>query len=271
VRAPVDPRLPNGGGYLINGQDDRNTAAALAGPEAIVAVPYEYGWRGIDTNFVYRMRGGVRVNGGTSTGRSFRDLCEYEINGPSQRQREGGRGPSCYVWRPWQTNARGSATYTIPWADVLASVVFQSRPGVERSANFTHTYRDVIWAPGSEWRATNTAGCPTVGALAAPVGCLYGVGNNNNIMLNALDFSDMYGERLTLFDLKLGKNFRFARKRLNIGVDVFNLFNSDAIDQYVNTYTIDNPATAAVEVNNWGNAQSLVSPRFTQLTIQFDF
>jgi hypothetical protein len=81
----------------------------------------------------------------------------------------------------------------------------------------------------------------------------------------------MWGERLTLFDLKLGKNFRFARKRLNVGVDVFNLFNSDAIDQYVSTYTIDNPATPAVEVNNWGNALSLVSPRFTQLSIQFDF
>ena len=26
VRAPSDPRLPNGGGYLINGLDDRNTA-----------------------------------------------------------------------------------------------------------------------------------------------------------------------------------------------------------------------------------------------------
>lgn len=177
VRAPQDPRLPNGGGYLINGLNDRNTAAALAGPEAITVVPYTYGWRGVDTNFVYRMRGGIRLNGGTSTGKSFRDLCDFEINAPSQRQREGGRGPSCMVWRPWQTNVRGSATYTIPWADVLASVVFQSRPGVERSANFTHSYRDIIWAPGSEWRATNTTSCPTIGALAAPVGCLYGVGN----------------------------------------------------------------------------------------------
>ena len=271
VRAPLDPRLPNGGGYLINGLVDRNTAAALSGPEAIVAVPYQYGWRGIDTNFVYRMRGGIRINGGTSTGKSFRDLCDFEINQPSQRQRDGGQGPSCMVWRPWQTNVRGSATYTIPWADVLASVVFQSRPGVEKTATITYTYRDVIWAPGSEWRATNTTGCPTTGATAAPVGCIYGALNNNNITVNALDFSDMWGERLTLFDLKLGKNFRFANRRLNIGVDVFNLFNSDAIDSYNPTFTVDNPATPAVEVNNWGNATSLVSPRFTQLTIQFDF
>ena len=271
VRAPVDPRLPNGGGYLINGLVDRNTAAALTGPEATTMVPYTYGWRGVDTNFVYRMRGGLRINGGTSTGKSFRDLCDFEIDTPSQRQRDGGRGPSCMVWRPWQTNVRGSATYTIPWADVLASVVFQSRPGVERSATMTYTYRDVVWAPGSEWRATNTTGCPTVGATAAPVGCIYGALNNNNITVNALDFSDMWGERLSLVDLKFGKNLRFGTRRINIGVDVFNLFNSDAVDQYDNTFTLDNPATATTEVNNWGNAISLVSPRFTQLTIQFDF
>lgn len=271
LRAPVDPRLPGGGGYLINGLVDRNTAAALTGPEAIVLVPYTYGWRGIDTNFVFRMPGGLRLNGGTSTGKAFRDLCDYDINTPQRRQREGGRSPACAPWRPWQTNVRGSVSYTVPKVDVLASLVFQSRPGVERSANMVFSYRDVIWAPGSEWRATNTVGCPTAGAGAAPVGCLYGVNNNNNFTVDLLDTSDLWGERLTYFDLKLGKNLRFAGKRLNIGVDIFNLFNSDAIDQYVNTYTVDNPATPQVEVNNWGNAQSLISPRFAQLSVQFDF
>ncbi len=271
VRAPLDPRLPGGGGYLINGLVDRNTQAALSGPEGITMVPYTYGWRGIDTNFVYRMAGGIRINGGTSTGKSFRDLCDYDINTPQQRQREGGASPACSPQRPWQTNVRGSATYTIPWADVLASVVFQSRPGIERSANLQYTYRDVTWAPGSEWRATNTVGCPATGAGAAPVGCLYGVTNNNNVAINLLDASDLWGERLTLVDLKLGKNFRFNNKRLNVGVDIFNLFNSDAIDGYNSTYTLDNPATTDVEVNNWGTPTSLMQPRFAQLAVQFDF
>ena len=271
VRAPLDPRLPDGGGYLINGLVDRNTQAALSGPEGITMVPYTYGWRGIDTNFVYRMAGGIRINGGTSTGKSFRDLCDYDINTPQQRQREGGASPACSPQRPWQTNVRGSATYTIPWVDVLASVVFQSRPGIERSANLQYTYRDVTWAPGSEWRATNTVGCPATGAGAAPVGCLYGVTNNNNVAINLLDASDLWGERLTLVDLKLGKNFRFNNKRLNVGVDIFNLFNSDAIDGYNSTYTLDNPATTDVEVNNWGTPTSLMQPRFAQLAVQFDF
>jgi hypothetical protein len=273
LRAPVDPRLPMGGGYLINGLTNRNTVTGITGNEAITRQGgdvFVYGWKGVDTNFVYRGKGGLRVNGGTSTGHSFRDLCQVMDN-IDVRQREGRPDPSCRPYRPWQTNVRGSVAYTIPWVDVLASMTFQSRPGVERSANVQFTYRDVIWAPGSESRATNSAGCPTTGAGAAPVGCLYGVLSNNNITTNVLDLSDMWGERLSYADVKFAKNFRFANKRINIGVDIYNITNSDAIVDYVDTYTLDNPTTPAVEVNNWSNPQGLVPPRFAKLTIQFDF
>jgi hypothetical protein len=60
-----------------------------------------------------------------------------------------------------------------------------------------------------------------------------------------------------------------------------NLFNSDAATAYTQTYTAtqladgrwvdDDPATAAVEVNNWGQITQLVSPRFMKLTIALDF
>lgn len=46
------------------------------------------------------------------------------------------------------------------------------------------------------------------------------------------------------------KNIRVANRRLNIGVDIYNLL--DAITSYDDTYTLDTPATPAVEVNNWG-------------------
>jgi hypothetical protein len=68
--------------------------------------------------------------------------------------------------------------------------------------------------------------------------------------VNLLDFSDMWGERLTLFDLKLGKNFRFGHRRVNI--HVFNLFNSDAIDNYNDDYAIDNPGNAGDRAEQLG-------------------
>ena len=81
---------------------------------------------------------------------------------------------------------------------------------------------------------------------------------------------ELYGEGYTIFDLKLAKNIRFANKRLNIGVDVYNLFNNDAVRTYQDNYDVaDNPATAVVE--QWGQATGLLSPRFARLSIQFDF
>jgi hypothetical protein len=51
--------------------------------------------------------------------------------------------------------------------------------------------------------------------------------------------------------------------------------SSDAIVGYNETYTLDNPATPAVEVNSWGLpggvGGGLLSPRFARLQVQFDF
>ena len=51
------------------------------------------------------------------------------------------------------------------------------------------------------------------------------------------------------------------------------MLNSDAIIGYNDTWTLDNPATPAVEVNNWGQpgglGGALLSPRFARLQVQF--
>ena len=81
----------------------------------------------------------------------------------------------------------------------------------------------------------------------------------------------MMGERTTIFDLKLAKNIRFGNKRATIGVDIYNVFNSDAIQDYTDTYTVDNPGTPEVEVNSWGAPSDIIAPRFARLSVQFYF
>jgi hypothetical protein len=82
--------------------------------------------------------------------------------------------------------------------------------------------------------------------------------------------------------VKLAKNLRFNNKRAVIGFDIYNVFNSDAINSYNGTLTgtivngafvpaADNPATAANEGNQWLDATGLVSPRFVRMSIQFNF
>jgi hypothetical protein len=87
-----------------------------------------------------------------------------------------------------------------------------------------------------------------------------------------------YGERITLFDMKLAKNLRFRGKRVNIGADIFNVFNSDAARQYCGTYpnlargTEGCSGTAAAgTLVEWGAIQEIVTPRYGRFQIQFDF
>jgi hypothetical protein len=150
--------------------------------------------------------------------------------------------------------------------DVLVSTVFQSFPGVERTAQFTVNRGDAIWNPESVGRATAACQFAFQG-----VGCFGGTGGQTTTTVNLLDNNDLYGERITLFDLKLAKNIRIANTRATIGADIYNVFNSDAIQDYTDTWTVDNPGTPAVEENNWGQAAGLVAPRFVRFSLQFYF
>jgi len=274
VVAPTNPGLPGGGGYVVRGLANPNAALPFGAPSAVTIMKeLEYSWNGVDTNFVWRgtdkwgLRG-LRVNGGTSTGRSVRDLCHTSLDGPDVKQHEGVT-PSCNPYRRWETNVRGTAAYTVlpnkAWADVLVSTVFQWRPGVPRSANYTFTKDQVAWESSSLARATQP--CPP-GPTAGQVGCFTPVGATvtaTTYTVDLLNVGELYGEGYTEFDLKLSKNVRFATKRLNVGVDIYNLFNNDAIRTYQDTYPVNITGVA------WGAPTGLLSPRFMRLSIQFDF
>lgn len=221
-----------------------------------------YAWSGVDTNVVLRPFSSLRVSGGTSTGRAARDVCYTDIDRPNVKGRDGNNyGGGCRPYLPLQTNVRASASYTIPWVDVLIGAVFQYRPGQLRAANLSIADPAIaVWEPGSAHRAGTQFGARGV---------------------NLLDGGDLYGERLRMWDLRLAKNLRFAGARLGVGVDVFNLFNSDAALRYNPNYTAfrlpdgswveDNPATTVVERNDWGRVLNITTPRHVKLSLQLNF
>jgi hypothetical protein len=273
LQAPVDSRLPEGGGYMIRGLANQAQSGALpsgSGSVTLLRPELDYTWAGFDTNVVIRARGGLRLSGGTSTGRANRDLCSTTIDTPDVKGREGNayRG-GCLQKEPFLTNVRGNASYTIPWIDVLAGVVFQYRPGPERSANLNYNAADVIWEPGDANRNGTLFNTTTGPVSASPSS------------VDLLDDRDVYGEGLRLWDLTFRKNVRFAGKMLSVGLDVYNLFNSDAALTYQNNYTAfrladgtwvsDNPLTPGVEFNDWGRVTGLTNPRFARFSLTFDF
>jgi hypothetical protein len=265
IVAPSDPRLPNGGGYRVLGL----AAPKPTNPGGLPTAQTQwelrnYAWNGVDTNFVWRGPGGLRVNGGTSTGRTQRDECDEDLDAPDVKGRDGAEFlDGCLIRAPWQTRVNGTAAYTIPWVDVLVSTVFQSFAGVERSATVTVNKGTLIWMPGSEGRALVPCATATNGT-----GCVGNTNNDVNTTINLLNNNEMFGERISLFDVKIAKNIRIRNTRTTIGADIYNVFNSDAIQDYDDNF-IDNPTTPAVEV--WGDPTSLVSPRFVRLSVQFNF
>ncbi len=114
--------------------------------------------------------------------------------------------------------------------------------------------------PDSAARATKPCATPSNG-----VGCLGGSGNNTTttgvpLLLN----NELYGKRVNEWDVKLAKNIRFAGKRLQIGIDIYNFFNSDVPTAYNATYT---PGAA----NTWMQPTGLLAPRFIRAQVQFSF
>jgi hypothetical protein len=270
VVAPLDPRLPGGGGYRILGLNTAKASQPTGQPQAItIDKNNERTYNGFDTNFVWRGPRGFRINGGTSTGRTQRDTCFASLDNPNVQGREGNEyGAGCRAFVPWSTRVNGTASYVIPWVDVLVSTVFQSLPGDFIAANLEYTKDQVTWAPGSEARATRPC---TGGVAAAGTGCFGLNADDDDQTVGLLLSNEFQGERTTLFDMKFAKNIRFGNRRATIGVDIYNFLNSDAITGYNDNYVIDNPATPAVEANPWLTPQSIVAPRFVRLSFQLSF
>ena len=175
------------------------------------------------------MRDGLTVQGGTSTGRQVLDTCNLIVDNPSQR--------NCHVAYPFLTDIRGLASYLVPGVDVQASVTFQSRPGPELSAN---------------WAVPSATVAQTLGRPLA--------GNAANVTVDLLNPGQQYGKRISQLDLRLAKLLRVGRTRTNLGIDVYNVLNSNVPVTYVTVYGA-----------SWLRPNSILDARFVKLSAQFDF
>ena len=88
ITAPVDPRLPGGGGQVINGLYDlASSRVGLVDEWATNSKNYaeqSENWQGVDVGVVARLRNGLTVQGGTSTGRRLSDSCALKAILPEQ-------------------------------------------------------------------------------------------------------------------------------------------------------------------------------------------
>ena len=98
ILAPVDSRLPGGGGYPITTYTQTAAAAARAA-QNYVTFESDFGdartnyWHGVDLTVRARLASGLTLQGGTSTGRSITDTCadrgEHRQPGPARLPQRG--------------------------------------------------------------------------------------------------------------------------------------------------------------------------------------
>jgi hypothetical protein len=104
--------------------------------------------------------------------------------------------------------------------------------------------------------------------VLARLGRLPGVGlSNGTTTVNLLTAGQLYAEeRVNQVDMRFAKVLRFGDRRLDIGVDLYNLFNTNDATGFDGSYDF-----GVANGGEWLNPTSIVSPRFVRLNFRVDF
>jgi hypothetical protein len=266
VPIPADSRLPDGGGGTVTGLYnvvfDKATQEDLYSQLSSNFGEMSENWHGVDVSVNARLRNGLTVQGGTSSGRRAQDNCD--VRGALPETYSWGSttavqttrvttstgaltNPWCHVVEPFLTSFRGLATYVVPKVDVQVSGTWRSDPGPDLAANYV-----VSNAIAATSLGRNLSACP------APTGAC-----NANVTVNLIQPGTLYGARINNVDMRLAKIFRFYGTRAQVGVDIYNLLNTDVVTQYNQGYS---PTTST-----WLTPNAILPARYARFNMQFDF
>ena len=252
IKAPVDPRLPDGGGYPITLY--ALTAAAAARPaQNYITLATDFGpertdyWHGVDVTVNARLRNQLNLQVGTSTGRGVTDNCATTvlIDSPDPR--------NCRSVEPFLTTLRGSAAYTIPKIDVLIAATMTSQPGIALGTGAILN--------GASYNVPNTVVQQLLGRL--PAGAL--ASGTTAVPLLDTDHR-LYGPRRNLVNMRFAKIVRFHATRTNVGVDLGNLLNSNQATVFQSQYDYVQP-----NGGSWLDPTTILQPRFARFSVTFNF
>jgi hypothetical protein len=262
--APQDSRLPDGGGYPITVYSQ--TAAAASRParnyqtfESDFGPDRTVYWHGVDVQVNARAANGLTFQGGTSTGRGVRDTCESSVNIDSPDPR------GCHVTEPFLTSLRGLISYTVPKIDVLISAQMRS---LNAANNLPGLVGATVATNGNSLNANTQVPNSVVQQLLGRL-----PGNSlatQTTQVNLLTDGQMYpDERVNQIDMRFAKILRFGDRRLDVGVDLYNLFNANDATGFDASY--DYSPGNNLNGGEWLRPTGVVSPRFVRLNFTVAF
>ena len=217
VTAPLDPRLPGGGGYRICDLADvsvekfgqvftRISQSSLYGDQ-----------KQINDFFAFTMnaRFGARARlaGGLDLGRSMTDTCFIFDSAQDLL--------NCHNVKGYGANAQVKFNGNV-WlpGDLLLSGLIQNLPGSTITAS---------------WAAPNSVVAPELGRNLAACGTRTPCTSNATIPLVASNV--LFNPRVTRLDLRIAKRFQVTgSKQLQANLDIFNVMNSSYVLGQNNTF-----------------------------------
>jgi hypothetical protein len=254
IVAPVDSRLPGGGGQTISGLYNLVPGKVGAVDELAQSASnfakLQENWQGVDVNVVARLRSGLTLQGGTSTGRRLEDACAMKAALPEYGTGPNGgntsiagtqtqTNPYCRIVEPYATQIRGLATYAIPVVGLQVSGTWSSTPGSDLAANYTVTSAIANVGP-------------------QPLGRNLSAGN---VTVNLIQPQTFFADRRNNLDFRVAKILRYGRTRTQIGVDIYNATNTDVVTTYNQTFTS----------TSWLTPTAIQPARYIKVSGQFDF
>src|SRR5690606_34043548 len=204
ITAPADPRLPGGGGYVVNGpynivqEKFGQTSNNLTDAKNFRQQYQKY--NGVRINVSARLGAGVQFQGGINAGKTVQDNCAVRAQVP-ELTTGGGTSPAVSVGNPhchsdpgFVTKATALGSYTVPKIDVLVSGTLRSDQGAPLAANWNAPVALVSAALG---RPAGVVGTTVPISLVAP--------------------GEVWGDRVNALDLRFAKILRFGRAKYNVG------------------------------------------------------
>ena len=241
VTAPRDPRLPGGGGYEVCGLYDVKPAK-FAQVDNLITRVSNFGKRtniynGIEFSMNARFGRGGALSGGIGLGRTLIDYCAA-ADIPAQ---------FCRNVVPFKadTQIKFSGAYPLPWGFQVSGAL-QNLSG--RPIAATTSIPNAQIAPKL---GRNLAAC------GAAVACA------SSVTVTILEPNTMFEDRYTLLDARLSRTLRFGRVRVQPRIDLYNLFNSDAVNTLRTTYGATN--------NTWLQPLEVFGARMAKVGAQIDF
>ena len=158
---------------------------------------------------------------------------------------------------PWATLVRGLAAYTVPKIDVLISASIRSVPNANIGMGSNSATNGA--SRNANENVPNTVVAQALGRL--PNGGLA----NGTTAVNLLIPGMLYGPRVTQVDMRFAKVLKFNATRADIGVDLYNLFNTSSEVGFIETYDYATNGATYMRPN------AIVAPRFVRINVRFNF